>query len=127
MAKDSVLIGDEEPETVPEETEVSETEEATPSNLSGSSKGGLTPAALGIIMKGVGIVLVLGLIAAAAAWIVYRRRKEAEALARRREARRKRLIQSGEEEEFERLLAEWKARDAASGRKKSHSDRKDRS
>lgn len=127
MAKDGVLIGDEEPETVPEETEVSETEEATPSNLSGSSKGGLTPAALGIIMKGVGIVLVLGLIAAAAAWIVYRRRKEAEALARRREARRKRLIQSGEEEEFERLLAEWKVRDAASGRKKSHSDRKDRS
>ena len=40
MAKDGVLIGDEEPETVPEETEVSETEEATPSNLSGSSKGG---------------------------------------------------------------------------------------
>ena len=69
-------------------------------------------------MKGVGIVLVHGLIAAAADWIVYRRRKEAEALARRREARRKRLIQSGEEEEFERLLAEWKARDAASGKNK---------
>ena len=78
-------------------------------------------------MKNKRLMGIIGLIAAAAAWIVYRRIKEAEALARRREARRKRLIQSGEEEEFERLLAEWKARDAASGRKKSHSDRKDRS
>ena len=63
---------------------------------------------IGTILAILAGVLAVALIAAAIAWISYSRKKEAEALARRRALRRQRLQQSGEEEEFERLLAEWK-------------------
>ena len=39
---------------------------------------------------------------------VYSKKKEARALAERRERRRQRLQRSGDEEEFERLLSEYK-------------------
>lgn len=52
------------------------------------------------------VVLLVGLNAALVAFISYRRKKEAEALARRRERRRQRLMEAGEQEEFDRLMAE---------------------
>ena len=41
-------------------------------------------------------------------WLIYSKKKEARALAERRERRRQRLQRSGDEEEFERLLSEYK-------------------
>lgn len=41
-------------------------------------------------------------------WFIYSKKKEAKALAERRERRRQRLQNSGDEKEFERLLAEYK-------------------
>ena len=109
MVKDGVPMGDEEPES-PEESIPAETVPATQANSPEKSEGSYTPANLGAIIKGLGILLIVGLAALAVGWIIYRRKKEAEDLARRREARRKRLMQYGDEEEFERLLAEKKAK-----------------
>ena len=56
------------------------------------------------------VIAVIVLAAAVAFWISSSRKKEAEALARRREQRRKRLQESGQEEEFDRIMEEWKQR-----------------
>lgn len=56
------------------------------------------------------VLLVITAVCALAGWIVYSRKKEAEALARRREQRRKRLQEAGEEEEFDRLMEEYRQR-----------------
>lgn len=53
------------------------------------------------------MLLVLGVIGLIS-WFIYSKKKEAKALAKRRERRRQRLQRSGDEEEFERLLAEYK-------------------
>ena len=53
------------------------------------------------------MLLVLGVIGLISCFI-YSKKKEAKALAERRERRRQRLQRSGDEEEFERLLAEYK-------------------
>ncbi len=53
------------------------------------------------------ILVVIGLLAGAITWLAYHHKKEAEALAYRRERRRQRLKNTGDEEEFERLMAEW--------------------
>ena len=57
------------------------------------------------------VIVVILLAVAAVLWILHSRKKEAEALARRREQRRRRLQESGDEEEFNRMLEEWKQRD----------------
>lgn len=89
----------------PEETEPEKNSEGTAptgeSEKNSSNSSLLVPAVTAVI-------LVIGLLAAAIAWISWKRKKEAEELARRRAQRRQRLQQSGEEEEFERLLAQWK-------------------
>ena len=56
------------------------------------------------------ILFVVALTAASIGWISHHRRKEAEALALRREQRRRRLQESGDEEEFNRLLEAYKNR-----------------
>ncbi len=56
-------------------------------------------------------ILILGLIvllAAGLAWLLYSRKKEAEAREQRRKLRRQRLQESGDEEEFDRLLSQRK-------------------
>lgn len=53
------------------------------------------------------ILIVIGLLAGTITWLTYHHKKEAEALAYRRERRRQRLKSTGDEEEFERLMAEW--------------------
>lgn len=52
------------------------------------------------------VVLLVGINGVLVAFISHRRKKEAEALARRRERRRQRLMQDGDQEEFDRLMAE---------------------
>lgn len=56
------------------------------------------------------VLLVIAAVGALIGWIVYSRKKEAEALARRREQRRKRLQEAGEEEEFNRLMEQYRQR-----------------
>ncbi len=112
MTKDGVEL----PETSAAGPESSETPDETltgPAEPAGSNdtpKPERTPISIGSILATIFTILGIGLAAAAIAWIVYRRKKEAEAQARRRERRRQRLQQYGDEEEFERLLAEWKNR-----------------
>ncbi|MCI6886196.1 MAG: D-alanyl-D-alanine carboxypeptidase [Lachnospiraceae bacterium] len=76
--------------------------DASPAHSSRSVAGTLALAA---------VLLAVALIGAAIGWLIHSHRKEAEALALRREQRRKRLQESGEEEEFERLLEEYRQRE----------------
>ena len=62
---------------------------------------------VGVLVTILIVLLVLAVIGIAG-WIVYSRKQEAKALAERRERRRQRLQRSGDEEEFERLLEEYK-------------------
>ena len=61
----------------------------------------------GVLITILIVLLVLGVIGLIS-WFIYSKKKEAKALAKRRERRRQRLQRSGDEEEFERLLAEYK-------------------
>lgn len=64
------------------------------------------------------IFLAVVLAGGSIAWITYSRQKEAKARAQRRAARLKRIQDSGDEEEFNRLLEERRAREHASGKAK---------
>ena len=61
----------------------------------------------GVLVTILIVLLVLAVISLIS-WLIYSKKKEARALAERRERRRQRLQRSGDEEEFERLLSEYK-------------------
>ncbi len=92
-------------QTVPGE---SETEDPHSKGAPAEKAENRAGTSVGTIVTVITVILVIGLLAASIAWISWKQKKEAEEQARRRERRRQRLKQSGEEEEFERLLAQWK-------------------
>ena len=61
----------------------------------------------GVLITILIVLLALGVIGLVSCFI-YSKKKEARLLAERRERRRQRLKRSGDEEEFERLLNEYK-------------------
>lgn len=80
---------------------------ATSSGASDSQRTHGNFSIVGVLVTILIVLLVLAVIGIAG-WIVYSRKQEAKALAERRERRRQRLQRSGDEEEFERLLEEYK-------------------
>lgn len=109
MAKDGVLInGTDAEETTAAVPDAGDSQPAVSPDPAGKKEPRSLASTLIILL----VFLAIALAAGAAAWIIYSRKKEAEALARRRERRRQRLQQSGEADEFDRLLAEMKQKDS---------------
>lgn len=106
MSKEGMLPEETEPEgpspTLPDTVEGNSAPSSSDSAARHSSRT-LVSAVVALLA-----ILAAGLAAGGFAWFNYNRKKEAEALAKRRERRRQRLAEAGEEEEFERLLAEMK-------------------
>ena len=108
LAKDGVIIGDEEntastdASAAPEESD-SSTEPAAPQPVR-------PPVSVKTILITILIVLVVLALSALIGWIVYNKRKEAKAREERRERRKQRLQKYGDQEEFDRLLEEYKNR-----------------
>lgn len=108
LAKDGVIIGDEETtasidaSAAPEESD-SSTEPASPQPVR-------PPVSVKTILITILIVLVVLALAALIGWIIYNKRKEAKAREERRERRKQRLQKYGDQEEFDRLLEEYKNR-----------------
>ena len=80
---------------------------ATSSNATDSQHTHRSFSIAGVLVTLLIVLLVLAVIGIAG-WIIYSRKKEAKALAERRKRRRQRLQRSGDQEEFERLLEEYK-------------------
>lgn len=80
---------------------------ATSSNATDSQHTHRSFSIAGVLVTILIVLLVLAVIGIAG-WIIYSRKKEAKALAERRKRRRQRLQRSGDQEEFERLLEEYK-------------------
>ena len=80
---------------------------ATSSNATDSQRTHRSFSIAGVLVTILIVLLVLAVIGIAG-WIIYSRKKEAKALAERRKRRRQRLQRSGDQEEFERLLEEYK-------------------
>ncbi|HBM48043.1 MAG TPA: peptidase S11 [Lachnoclostridium sp.] len=80
---------------------------ATSSNATDSQRTRRSFSIAGVLVTILIVLLVLAVIGIAG-WIIYSRKKEAKALAERRKRRRQRLQRSGDQEEFERLLEEYK-------------------
>lgn len=109
MAKDGVLVnGTDAEETTAAVPDAGDSQPAVSPDPAGKKEPRSLASTLIILL----VFLAIALAAGAAAWIIYSRKKEAEALARRRERRRQRLQQSGEADEFDRLLAEMKQKDS---------------
>lgn len=109
MAKDGVLVnGTDAEETTAAVPDAGDSQPAMSPDPAGKKEPRSLASTLIILL----VFLAIALAAGAAAWIIYSRKKEAEALARRRERRRQRLQQSGEADEFDRLLAEMKQKDS---------------
>lgn len=68
------------------------------------------PSILFSVLKVIAVLVPIGAIAGGIYWLQDRRKKEAEAMALRREQRRKRIQDSGDAEEYERLMEEYKNR-----------------
>mgnify|MGYP003205027682 CR=1 FL=1 len=106
LAKDGVTIdSDDSAADAPSSTDIS-----TPSEPSaGADTDTPRPARSNFSLAGVLVtILIVLLVLAVISWLIYSKKKEARALAERRERRRQRLQRSGDEEEFERLLSEYK-------------------
>ena len=80
---------------------------ATSSNATDSQRTHRSFSIAGVLVTILIVLLVLAVIGIAG-WIIYSKKKEAKALAERRKRRRQRLQRSGDQEEFERLLEEYK-------------------
>lgn len=68
------------------------------------------PSILISVLKVIAVLIPVGAIGGGIYWLQDRRKKEAEAMALRREQRRKRIQDSGDAEEYERLMVEYKNR-----------------
>ncbi len=116
MTKNDVTIEDTAADS--SDTAVSDTSAAVdaseedPSLATDSNAAGSQPMHFGFSIAGVLItILIVVLILAVTGltgWLIYTKRKEAKALEERRQRRRERLKRSGDEEEFEKLLTEYK-------------------
>ena len=80
---------------------------ATSSNATDSQRTHRSFSIAGVLVTILIVLLVLAVIGITG-WIIYSRKKEAKALAERRKRRRQRLQRSGDQEEFDRLLEEYK-------------------
>lgn len=80
---------------------------ATSSNAASSQHIHFGFSIAGVLITILVVLLVLAVIGLIG-WFIYTKKKEAKALAERRERRRERLKRSGDAEEFERLLNEYK-------------------
>lgn len=78
----------------------------------------IVPAVFLTVLKGAAVLIPAGLIAFGIYWLMDRRKKEAEAMAFRREQRRRRIRESGDAEEYERLMEEYKTRRLNAGQRK---------
>lgn len=108
MAKDGVLVnGTDADETSAAATDADDSQPAASPDTAGKKEPRSLVSTLIVLL----VFLVIALAAGAVAWVIYSRKKEAEELARRRERRRQRLQQSGEADEFERLLTEMKQKE----------------
>ena len=111
LAKDGIIIdGDDsaaEAATTAFDTANAEASLATASNAEKPQRPHKHISVAGVLITILIVLLVLGVIGLIS-WFIYSKKKEAKALAERRERRRQRLQRSGDEEEFERLLAEYK-------------------
>lgn len=107
MAKDGVLVEETGADETPAADDGSDSQPTTSPDATAKKEPRSLAATLIMLL----VFLLIALAAGAVAWIIYSRKKEAEALARRRERRRQRLLQSGEADEFERLLAEMKQKE----------------
>ena len=111
LAKDGVTIdGNDsasEAATTAFDTANAEAPLATASNAEKPQRPHKHISVAGVLITILIVLLVLGVIGLIS-WFIYSKKKEAKALAKRRERRRQRLQRSGDEEEFERLLAEYK-------------------
>lgn len=109
LAKDGVTIDNNDSAAdAPSSTDIS-----TPSEPSaGADTDTPRPARSNFSLAGVLVTILIVLLVLAVisliSWLIYSKKKEARALAERRERRRQRLQRSGDEEEFERLLSEYK-------------------
>ena len=109
LAKDGVTIDNNDSTAdAPSSTDIS-----TPSEPSaGADTDTPRPARSNFSLAGVLVTILIVLLVLAVisliSWLIYSKKKEARALAERRERRRQRLQRSGDEEEFERLLSEYK-------------------
>ncbi|MGN0158988.1 MAG: D-alanyl-D-alanine carboxypeptidase family protein [Brotaphodocola sp.] len=65
---------------------------------------------IAVLLKGIAILIPIGLIVGGICYWQNRRKKEAEAMELRREQRRRRIQESGDEEEYERLMEEYRNR-----------------
>ena len=107
LAKDGVTIDNNDSAAdAPSSTDIS-----TPSEPSaGADTDTPRPARSNFSLAGVLVTILIVLLVLAVisliSWLIYSKKKEARALAERRE--RRRLQRSGDEEEFERLLSEYK-------------------
>ena len=109
LAKDGVTIdSDDSAADAPSSTDISAPAESS----NGADTDTARPAHSHFSMAGVLITILIVLLVLAVisliSWLIYSKKKEARALAERRERRRQRLQRSGDEEEFERLLSEYK-------------------
>ena len=111
LAKDGVTIGGDDPdtETAPSDTDASNTAASvtTASNAEKPQRPHKNISVAGVLITILIVLLALGVIGLVS-WFIYSKKKEARLLAERRERRRQRLKRSGDEEEFERLLNEYK-------------------
>ena len=110
LLTDKVTINEEKPAdetTASTEADHEAVPTATSSNAGASQQSHRSFSVVGVLITILIVVLALAVIGIAG-WIIYTKKQEAKALAQRRERRRQRLQNSGDEEEFERLLAEYK-------------------
>ena len=111
LAKDGIIIdGDDsaaEATTTAFDTANAEASLATASNAEKPQRPHKHISVAGVLITILIVLLILSVIGLIS-WFIYSKKKEAKALAERRERRRQRLQRSGDEEEFERLLAEYK-------------------
>ena len=111
LTKDGVTIDGDDPEreTAPSDTDASNTAASvtTASNAEKPQRPHKNISMAGVLITILIVLLALGVIGLVS-WFIYSKKKEARLLAERRERRRQRLKRSGDEEEFERLLNEYK-------------------
>lgn len=115
LAKDGVTINDDASSAGTDSADTSDPADpsgenaslATGSNADKPQRSHGSFSAAGVLITILIVVLALAVIGLVS-WFIYSKKKEAKALAERRERRRQRLQRSGDEEEFERLLAEYK-------------------
>lgn len=109
LAKDGVTIdSDDSAADAPSSTDISAPAESSNGADTDTARPARSHFSLAGVLITIFIVLLVLAVISLISWLIYSKKKEARALAERRERRRQRLQRSGDEEEFERLLSEYK-------------------